>query len=75
MNYDVKPEDVKPEEPLDGFYRVSATNTETVVAATNYIGQGRGLNTPLDQVAIVNDDVHGDDYIETLTNSTFALLA
>ena len=52
---------------LNGFFRVSPTNSDTVAAAVRYITEG--LHVPLDKVAIVEDTVASDDYVSTLVQA------
>jgi hypothetical protein len=52
---------------LNGFFRVSPTNSDTVAAAVRYITEG--LRIPLDKVAIVEDTVASDDYVSTLVQA------
>jgi len=59
--------DIDDGETLNGFFRVSPTNTDTVVAATRYITEG--LRVPSDRVAIVEDTVRSDDYVSTLVTA------
>lgn len=48
---------------MDGFFRVSPTNTETVRAAARFVDS---LPTPPESMAVVQDAVKGDDYTSTL---------
>jgi len=49
--------------PMHGFFRVSPTNDDTVAAAARYIAS---IQPDPTKVAIVSDDVSGDDYTQTL---------
>jgi hypothetical protein len=57
---------------LNGFFRVSATNSDTVTAAARYVAQG--LHTPADRVAIVEDTVTADDYVASLVDAAHRFL-
>ena len=46
-----------------GFFRASPTNTDTVLAATRYI---ESIQPDQSRVAIVQDNIPGDDYTQTL---------
>ncbi|HEX4720927.1 MAG TPA: ABC transporter substrate-binding protein [Pseudonocardiaceae bacterium] len=48
---------------MPGFFRVAPTNDDTVAAAARYI---TGIEPDPSKVAIVFDDVAGDDYTQTL---------
>ena len=48
---------------MPGFFRVSPTNDDTVAAAAHYI---TSIEPDPTKVAIVSDDVAGDDYTQTL---------
>ncbi|HEY3606204.1 MAG TPA: hypothetical protein VGL06_01830 [Pseudonocardiaceae bacterium] len=50
----------------NGFFRVSPTNTDTVAVATRYIASIQRDQT---HVAIVQDNVPGDDYNQTLATA------
>lgn len=63
MNYDIADDKTL----LNGFFRVSPTNSGTVAAAARYITEG--LRVPLDKVAIVEDTVTSDDYVSTLVHA------
>ncbi|MFD8413581.1 hypothetical protein ACFV2Q_17720 [Streptomyces sp. NPDC059650] len=61
MNLD--PADPTGKKPIPDMFRVSPTNTDTVIAANQYVS---GLKPAVTSMAVVADGVEGDDYTATL---------
>ncbi|MEU7556201.1 hypothetical protein AB0B01_28395 [Streptomyces sp. NPDC044571] len=61
MNLD--PADPAGKRPIPDMFRVSPTNSDSVIAANQYVS---GLRPAVSSVAVVADSVAGDDYTATL---------
>lgn len=68
MNFDIADDKTL----LNGFFRVSPTNSDAVAAAAGYITAG--LRIPWDKVAVVEDTVTSDDYVSTLVQAAHTYL-